>query len=121
MQVIKITAVEHEGNPDFFTAIVIQTSPKQTVDYGHFGSTKYTWQSHGIGVNCIYITPRDHTIHEYHIHDPVFWKYFKRIIEDDDLIKEWFDDDDPDTDEKLIKFDFEAYTKMENPRAEQKS
>jgi hypothetical protein len=26
MQVIKITAVEHEGNPDFFTAIVIQTS-----------------------------------------------------------------------------------------------
>ena len=121
MQVIKITAVEHEGNPDFFTAIVIQTSEKQTVDYGYFGSTKYTWQSHGIGVNCIYITPRDHTIHEYHIHDPVFWKYFKRIIEDNNLIKEWFDDDDPDKDEELIKFDFEAYTKMENPRAEQKS
>lgn len=119
MQVIKITAVEHEGNPDFFTAIVVQTSEKQTVDYGHFGSTKYTWQSNGPGVNCIHITPHDHSIHEYDIHDPNFWKYFKRISEDNDLIKEWFDV--PDTDEKLIKFDFEAYTKMENPRAEQKS
>lgn len=119
MQVIKITAVEHEGNPDFFTAIVIQTSKKQIVDYGHFGSTKHTWLSNGIGVNCIHITPYDHSIHEYDIHDPNFWKYFKRISEDNDLIKEWFDV--PDTDEKSIKFDFGAYTKMENPRAEPKS
>lgn len=119
MQVIKITAVEHEGNPDFFTAIVIQTSEDQTVDYGYFGSTKYTWQSNGAGVNCIHITPHDHSIYEYHTHDPNFWKYFKRISEDNDLIKEWFDV--PDTEEKFIKFDFEAYTKMENPRAEQKS
>ena len=109
MQVIKITAVEHEGNPDFFCAIVVQTSKKQTVDYGHFGSTKHTWESKGIGVNCIYITPRDHSIHEYDIFDPNFWKYFKRISEDNDLIKEWFDV--PDTDKKLIKFDFDAYTK----------
>tara|TARA_R100000455_G_C6242722_1_gene101212 strand:+ start:499 stop:858 length:360 start_codon:yes stop_codon:yes gene_type:complete len=119
MQVIKITAVGHEGNPDFFTAIVIQTSKKQIVDYGHFGSTKHTWLSNGIGVNCIHITPHDHSIHEYDIHDPNFWKYFKRISEDNNLIKEWFDV--PDTDKKSIKFDFEAYTKMENPRAEPKS
>ena len=119
MQVIKITAVKNEGNPDFFTAIVIQTSEKQTVDYGYFGSTKHTWQSRGIGVNCIHRTPYDSTITEYDIHDPNFWKYFKRISMDNNLIKEWFDV--PDTDEEFIKFDFEAYTNMETPRAEQKS
>ena len=88
MKVIKVT---HPKYPNIVHAFV-QTDPKQSVDYGHWGSTKYTFVCEGPSFVVTNTGPHTCELIERHVYDAKNWDWLERIYSEDDGSKfEWFD------------------------------
>jgi hypothetical protein len=92
MKIIKIEHPDHGPHEKIY--LIVQTDKNQTVHYGHIGSTKRTWCSHGPGFVTLSTGGQGKRIADYHLNNLEMWDYIQSLTEDPELRLVWTTIDD---------------------------